>query len=109
AMAKVRRETGLTLSTNSCVTRFEHIPEAVKTEPIDVVLCDQHYWGGIIGCQALGTLSQALGWRLSQHSNNHAGITMASMIAVGAVVPQVTLASDTHYPWLVEGADIIEG
>jgi glucarate dehydratase len=46
---------------------------------------------------------------MSQHSNNHAGITMAAMIHVGAVAPQLTLASDTHYPWLPDGADIIQG
>jgi glucarate dehydratase len=46
---------------------------------------------------------------MSQHSNSHAGLTMAAMIHVAAVVPQLTLASDTHYPWLVEDADIIEG
>jgi glucarate dehydratase len=34
---------------------------------------------------------------------------MAAMIHVGAVTPQLTIASDTHYIWLVEGADIIEG
>ena len=82
---------------------------AAKTEPIDVLLCDHHNFGDIIGCQALGPICEALGWRMSQHSNNHAGITMAAMIHVAAVTPQITLASDTHYPWLVEGADIIEG
>ena len=46
---------------------------------------------------------------MSQHSNNHAGVTMAAMIHVGAVCPQLTLASDTHYPWLIDGADILEG
>ena len=34
---------------------------------------------------------------------------MAAMIHVGAVVPQLTIASDTHYPWLPDGADIIQG
>ena len=97
------------MSTNMCVTRFEHIPDAVRNEPIDVVLCDHHNWGGITGCQALGTLCDTLGWRVSQHSNNHAGITMAAMTHVAAVVPQLTVASDTHYPWLIEGSDIIEG
>jgi glucarate dehydratase len=109
AMAQVRRETGLVMSTNMCVTRFRHIPAAVKSEPIDVVLGDHHGWGGITAFQTLGTMTDALGWELSQHSNNHAGITMAAMIHVGAVVPQLTIASDTHYVWLVEGADIIEG
>jgi glucarate dehydratase len=82
----------------------------VKTEPIDVVLCDHHNWSGIVGCQALGTMCDALGWRVSQHSNNHGGVTMAAMIHVGAVVPQLTLPSDTHYPWLPsDDADIIQG
>lgn len=109
AMGEVRRKTGLVMSTNMCVTRFEHIPPAVKNEPIDVVLCDHHNWSGIVGCQALGTMCDALNWRMSQHSNSHAGVTMAAMIQVAAVCPQLVLASDTHYPWLIEGADIIEG
>jgi glucarate dehydratase len=109
AMAEVRSKTGLKMSTNSCVTSFDHIPPAVTTRPIDVVLCDHHYWGGIPACQALGAMAGPLGWTISQHSNNHAGITMAAMIHVAAVVPELTVASDTHYPWLVEGADIIVG
>lgn len=109
AMAEVRRITGLPMSTNMCVTRFAHIPAAVTVKPIDVLLCDHHNFGGIIGCQALGPMCDALAWRISQHSNSHGGITMAAMIHVAAVVPQLTLASDTHYPWLPEGADIIEG
>ena len=109
AMAEVRAKSGLKMSTNSCVTRLDHIPQAVTTKPIDVVLCDHHYWGGIPACQALGTMSGPLGWTLSQHSNNHAGVTMAAMIHVAAVVPELTVASDTHYPWLVESADIIQG
>src|SRR5262245_284013 len=108
AMDEVREKTKLRMSTNMCVTRFSHIPEAIRTKPIDVVLCDHHGWGGITACQALGMMAEPLGWALSQHGNNHAGITMAAMIHVGALVPQLTYASDTHYPWLVDGADIIQ-
>jgi glucarate dehydratase len=109
AMAVVRRQTGLKMSTNMCVTRFEHIPEALKLKPIDVLLCDHHYFGGFAGCQALGPICQAAGWALSQHSNNHTGVTMAAMIHLAATIPELTLASDTHYPWLVESSDIIAG
>jgi glucarate dehydratase len=109
AMAEVRRATGLKMSTNMCVTRFEDIPEAMRLQPIDVLLCDNHYFGGFAGCQALGPIGRGAGWTLSQHSNNHAGITMAAMVHLAASIPELTLASDTHYPWLIEGTDIIEG
>ncbi len=109
AMAEVRKQTALATSTNMCVTQFEHIPAALELHPVDVVLCDHHYWGGMAGCLALGPISDAAGWQLSQHSNSHSGLTMAAMIHLAASLPQLTLASDTHYPWLVEKADIIVG
>jgi glucarate dehydratase len=46
---------------------------------------------------------------MSQHSNSHAGLTMAAMVHLAAAIPQLTSASDTHYPWLPDDADIIEG
>ena len=109
AMAEVRRETGLKMSTNMCVTSFAHIPEALKLKPIDVLLCDHHYFGGFAGCLALGPICKPAGWTISQHSNNHAGVTMAAMIHLAASIPELTMASDTHYPWLIEGTDVIEG
>ena len=108
-MAEVRRATGLKMSTNMCVTRFADLPEAFRVKPIDVLLADHHYFGGFAGCQALGPVCDAAGWTMSQHSNNHAGISMAAMIHLAASIPQLTMASDTHYPWLIDGTDIIEG
>ena len=46
---------------------------------------------------------------MSQHSKNHSGVMMAAMIQLVASIPELTLASDTRYPWLVEATDIIEG
>ena len=34
---------------------------------------------------------------------------MAAMIHLGACVPELTYAADTHYIWLPEGADVIAG
>src|SRR5262249_46513256 len=107
-MAEVRSATGLTMSTNMCVIQFAHIPEALRLRPIDVLLCDHHYFGGFAGCQALGPVCDAAGWGLSQHSNSHSGLTMAAMIHLAASIPQLTFASDTHYPWLPGDADLIE-
>ena len=108
-MAAVRRQTGLKLATNSCVTDFDDIAAAVRHEPVDVVLADVYSFGGIPACQSLGTLAEELGWGISQHSNNHAGVSMAAMIHMAAVVPQMNHAGDTHYVWLPDGADIIQG
>src|SRR5262245_53638413 len=108
-MADVRKQTGLKMSTNMCVTQLEHIPNAVRNQPVDVVLADHHGWGGFAACQALGMMARPLGWTLSQHSNNHSGVSMAAMIHLAALIPELTMASDTHYPWLVESADIIAG
>lgn len=108
-MAEVRRVTGQKMSTNMCVTSFKHLEQAFQVKPIDVLLGDLHYFGGYAGNLALGPVCDAAGWTMSQHSNNHAGITMAAMIHLGATVPQLTSASDTHYPWLPDDSDIIAG
>lgn len=109
AMAAVRKKLGLPMSTNMCVTRFAHIPPALKTQPIDIVLGDHHGWGGISAFQELGRICETVGWGLSQHSNSHAGVTMAAMAHVGAVVPNLNYASDTHYVQLADGYDVITG
>jgi len=109
AMAEVRAATGLKMSTNMCVTRFSDLAEALRVHPIDVLLTDHHDFGGFAGCLALGPVCEAAGWALSQHSNNHTGLTMAAMIHLAASVPRLTSASDTHYPWLPEDADILDG
>jgi glucarate dehydratase len=109
AMAEVRRRTRLPMSTNMCVVALNDIPPAIRTQPVDVVLADHHYWGGFAGCLALDAMAATLGWKLSQHSNSHTGVSMAAMIHLAALLPQLTLASDTHYPWLVDTAEILVG
>ena len=41
------------------------------------------------------------------HSNNHAGISLAAMTHLGAAMPNLSYALDTHYPWQDE--EIIVG
>ena len=97
------------LASNVAVTSFADIPRSVQLDAVQIILCDHHYWGGITGCQTLGTIARSLGWVLSQHSNSHTGVSMAAMIHLAALVPELTVASDTHYPWLVDSAEIIDG
>ena len=106
-MAEVAASTHTPLSTNMCVTAFEHIPQAFRARAVSVVLADHHIWEGLTGCVKLGKICHSLGWGIGQHSNSHLGITMAAMTHLAAAVPNLIYASDSHYPWLEE--DVIAG
>jgi glucarate dehydratase len=99
AMGQVARHTPIPLSTNMCVTAFEHIPLAFRARAVQVVLGDHHGWGGLTAFRHLGVICRTLGWGLSQHSNSHLGISFAAMIHAAAAIPNLLYASDTHYPW----------
>ena len=98
-MAQVALHTPIPLSTNMCVTEFEHIPVAFRQRAVQVVLGDHHSWGGLTATRHLGVVCKTLGWGLSQHSNSHLGISFAAMVHAGAAIPNLLHASDTHYPW----------
>jgi glucarate dehydratase len=98
-MSQVAAHTAIPLSTNMCVTAFEHVPQAFRARSVQVVLGDHHMWGGLTAFRHLGVMCKTLGWGLSQHSNSHLGISFAAMIHAGAAIPNLIYASDTHYPW----------
>ncbi len=106
-MAAVARTTHIPLSTNMCVTKFTDIPESVRVNAVQVILGDHHAWGGVRAFVDLGKFCHTFGLGLSQHSNNHLCISMAAMTAVGAAIPNLLYASDSHYPWNTE--DILKG
>lgn len=106
AMAEVAQQTRLPLATNMCVTAFAHLPEAIAKRAVQIVLADHHAWGGLRASVQLGWICDVFGLGLSQHSNTHLGISFAAMVHLAAALPQLTFASDTHYPWQ-EGWDIV--
>jgi glucarate dehydratase len=113
-MARVRRElldAGVTtpLASNVAVTSFSDLPESIRTDAVQVVLCDPHYWGGIQQVQHLGKLCHTFGLGLSMHSNSHLGVSLMAMAHAAAATPQLTYACDTHYPWQSEKDEIVSG
>jgi glucarate dehydratase len=106
AMAEVARHTGVPLATNMCVTGFADLPAAVARRPARVILADHHWWGGLHALGQLGRVCEIFGFGLSQHSNTHLGVSLAAMVHAAATVPQLTHASDTHYPWQ-QGWDVV--
>jgi glucarate dehydratase len=106
-MAAVARATHTPLSTNMVVKEMDDLPIAVEMRAAQTILCDHHYWGGFSGCKRLAAVCDSFKLGLSMHSNNHLGITMATMVHITATTPTLIFACDTHYPWQEE--DVIVG
>jgi glucarate dehydratase len=106
-MARVAREAPMPLATNMCVVAFADLPAAVRENPVQVILSDHHYWGGLHRSKLLAGICETFGIGLSMHSNSHLGISLAAMVQLAAAVPNLNYACDTHWPWKTE--DIVVG
>ena len=98
-MAIVGRELKIPLATNMCTTSFEDIPNSIKLHSEDIILSDHHFWGGLQSSMKLAAICETFGRDLSMHSNSHLGISLAAMAHLGAALPNLHYALDTHYPW----------
>lgn len=105
-MAKVAARVPMPLATNMCVVTHEHLPAAIETGAIGVLLLDHHYWGGLVRASQVAALCATFGLGLSMHSNSHLGISLAAMTHLAAATPNLTYACDTHTPWQ-DGQDVI--
>lgn len=106
-MAQVARALDVPLATNMCTTSFADLPGSVSLGSEAIILSDHHVWGGLRNSVAMARMCQTFGRGLSMHSNSHLGISLAAMVQLGAAVPNLTYACDTHYPWQYE--EVIEG
>ena len=98
-MAKVRKALRIPLATNMCTTSFDDIPGSVSLGSEDIILSDHHFWGGLRTSMELSRICETFGRGLSMHSNSHLGISLAAMVHLGAALPHLPYALDTHYPW----------
>ncbi|HET6996878.1 MAG TPA: enolase C-terminal domain-like protein [Chitinophagaceae bacterium] len=98
-MAMVRKSLKTPLATNMCTTSFEDIPRSIEIGSENIILSDHHFWGGLRASMTLAGLCQTFGRDLSMHSNSHLGISLAAMVHLGAAIPNLKYALDTHYPW----------
>jgi glucarate dehydratase len=106
-MARLRRELNVPLATNMCTTSFEDLPASISLGSEDILLVDHHYWGGLRPSMELVRICDTFGRGISMHSNSHAGISLAAMTHLGAALPTLRYALDTHYPWQED--DVIAG
>jgi glucarate dehydratase len=106
-MAMVRKALATPLATNMCTTSFEEIPNSIAIGAEDIILSDHHFWGGLKSSMTLAGICKTFSRGLSMHSNSHLGISLAAMVHLGAAIPEVPYALDTHYPW--QSDEIIVG
>jgi glucarate dehydratase len=98
-MARFRRVLDIPLATNMCTTSFDDLPSSFRLGSEDILLADHHFWGGLRASMELARICETFGRALSMHSNSHAGISLAAMTHLGAALPNLRYALDTHYPW----------
>lgn len=107
AMARLRRDVNIPLSTNMCVVDFDQIPVAFRLNAIDVVLGDVHKWGGLMLSKKLAAVCDTLMWGMCIHSGAELGISELAKLHLAASTPSIRYAIDTHYPHLAD--DILKG
>ncbi len=107
-MSAVAARTDVPLATNMCVIAMEHLPPAIASDAVQVVLSDHHLWGGLKKSALLAGITDVWGLGLSMHSNSHLGVSLAAMVHLAAATPNLTYACDTHYPWKTEDV-VVDG
>lgn len=106
-MALLSKQVNIPLATNMCTTSFEDLPASIRLGSEQIILSDHHFWGGLQASMELNKICQTFGRGFSMHSNSHLGISMAAMVHLGAAVPHLDYALDTHYPWQID--EVIKG
>jgi glucarate dehydratase len=103
----VREKVRMPLATNTVVVNFEQLAANVLNTAVDVILLDTTFWGGIRPCVKAAGICETFGLGVAVHSSGELGIQLATMLHLGAVIPNLSFAADAHYHQLVD--DIIEG
>lgn len=103
----VRERVDVPLATNTVVVNFEQLAANVLRRSVDVVLLDTTFWGGIRACVKAAGVCETFQIGVAVHSSGELGIQLATMLHLGAVLPNLTYAADAHYHHLAD--DVIEG
>jgi glucarate dehydratase len=106
-MRRVREKVHMPLATNTVVVNFEQLAANVLNRAVDVVLLDTTFWGGIRPCVKAAGVCETFQLDVAVHSSGELGIQLATMLHLGAVIPNLSFAADAHYHHLTD--DIIEG
>jgi len=101
------RDLGIPLATNTVVVNFEQLATNVRDPAVDVILLDTTFWGGIRPCVKAAAVCETFQLGVAVHSSGELGIQLATMLHLGAILPNLTHAADAHYHHLRD--DVIVG
>ena len=106
-MRRTREMVRIPLATNTIVVNFEQLATNILNTAVDVILLDTTFWGGIRPCVKAAGICETFGLGVAVHSSGELGIQLATMLHLGAVIPNLSFAADAHYHHLTD--DIIVG
>jgi glucarate dehydratase len=106
-MRRTREKVRMPLATNTVVVNFEQLAANVLNTAVDVILLDTTFWGGIRACIKAAAICETFQLGVAVHSSGELGIQLATMLHMGAVIPNLSFAADAHYHHLTD--DVIEG
>src|SRR5262249_25145698 len=97
-MRRAREMVRVPLATNTVVVNFEQLAADVL---------DTTFWGGIRACIKAAAVCETFQLGVAVHSSGELGIQLATMLHLGAVIPNLSFAADAHYHHLT--GDVIQG
>ncbi len=106
-MRRTREKVRMPLATNTVVVGFEQLAANVLNTAVDVILLDTTFWGGIRACVKAAGICETFQLGVAVHSSGELGIQLATMLHLGAVLPNLTFSADAHYHHLLD--DVIQG
>jgi glucarate dehydratase len=106
-MRRTREKVRVPLATNTVVVNFEQLAANALSTAVDVILLDTTFWGGIRACVKAAGVCETFQLGVAVHSSGELGIQLATMLHLGAVLPNLSFAADAHYHHLTD--DVIEG
>ncbi len=106
-MRRVREALRIPLATNTVVINFEQLSANILNPAVDVILLDTTFWGGIRQCVKAAQVCDTFQLGIAVHSSGELGIQLATMLHLGAVLPNLVFTADAHYHHLTD--DVITG
>ena len=106
-MRRVRERISIPTATNTVVVNFEQLAASIRMDAVDVVLLDTTFWGGLRQAVKAGQVCETFQVGVAVHSSGELGIQLATMLHLGALLPNLRFAADAHYHHLTD--DVVTG